>query len=169
MFDKDKNIQKLHYDKLAKRKLLEFSDDIKINIGSVKKPEYFRAPYLEYEKAHIQFIDNDSNVLEIGSSTGLNTLSLLQTDANIFTTDISINSAIYLQKIYKDFKNLRVQVADMENLPFKDKFFDVVCSEGSLSYGDNKAVMNEIYRVLKYNGVLIVIDSLNHNPFYKFN
>ena len=36
------------------------------------------------------------------------------------------------------------EVVDMEKLPF-----DVVCSAGSLSYGDNEVVMNEIYRALK--------------------
>ena len=29
--------------------------------------------------------------------------------------------------------------------------------------------MNEIYRVLKQGGILIIVDSLNHNPVYKFN
>jgi ubiquinone/menaquinone biosynthesis C-methylase UbiE len=37
-------------------------------------------------------------------------------------------------------------------------------SAGSLSYGDNDIVMNEIYRVLKLQGVFIAIDSLNNNP-----
>ena len=57
----------------------------------------------------------------------------------------------------------------MESLPFKDKSFDIVACAGGLSYGDNKKVANEIYRVLKDNGSFICIDSLNENPFYKFN
>ena len=57
----------------------------------------------------------------------------------------------------------------MESLPFKDNSFDVICSAGSLSYGDNSIVMNEIYRVLVKGGIFIAIDSLNNNPIYKLN
>jgi ubiquinone/menaquinone biosynthesis C-methylase UbiE len=52
----------------------------------------------------------------------------------------------------------------MEKLPFADQSFDIIVSAGSLSYGDNDIVMNEIYRVLKLQGVFIAIDSLNNNP-----
>ena len=57
----------------------------------------------------------------------------------------------------------------MESLPFSDNSFDLVCSAGSLSYGDNHIVMNQIYRVLNKGGAFIAIDSLNENPIYKFN
>ena len=30
-------------------------------------------------------------------------------------------------------------------------------------------VMNEIFRVLKPGGVFVCVDSLNHNPIYRFN
>ena len=57
----------------------------------------------------------------------------------------------------------------MENLIFDDNSFDMVCSAGGLSYGDNKLVMDEIYRVLKKDGVFISMDSLNNNPIYRLN
>ena len=57
----------------------------------------------------------------------------------------------------------------MESLPFDDESFDVVLSAGSLSYGNNEIVMNEIYRVVKPGGMFICVDSLNHNPIYRFN
>lgn len=44
-----------------------------------------------------------------------------------------------------------------------------MCSAGSLSYGENIIVMNEIYRVLHNGGVFITLDSLNNNPIYKLN
>jgi ubiquinone/menaquinone biosynthesis C-methylase UbiE len=43
----------------------------------------------------------------------------------------------------------------MEKLPFADQSFDIIVSAGSLSYGDNDIVMNEIYRVLKNKGMAL--------------
>ena len=56
----------------------------------------------------------------------------------------------------------------MEKLPFRDNSFDAICSAGSLSYGDNLIVMNEIYRLLKTGGSFIAVDSLNNNPIFRF-
>jgi ubiquinone/menaquinone biosynthesis C-methylase UbiE len=65
--------------------------------------------------------------------------------------------------------NLRTEVADMENLPFDDSSFDVITCAGSLSYGDPYLVDAEIRRVLRPGGMLICVDSLNHNPVYRVN
>lgn len=128
-----------------------------------------RKAYLAYEEALSVFIDNNSIVLEIGAGIGLHTGSLLKTGATVTATDISGNSISIIKKRFYDHEKLECQVADMEFLPFKDESFDIVASAGCLSYGDNGLVMNEIYRVLKRSGVLIAIDSLNHNPVYKIN
>lgn len=165
----EKDHQKDFYNQISSIKISELSEKTKLQIGSSSKPEYLKEPYFQYEKAHTQFINSNSIVLEIGSSTGLHSYSLVQTGAKIYTTDISINTAIYIKKKYRNYKNIRVQLADMEKLPFRDMSFDIVCSEGSLSYGDNHIVMNEIHRVLKTNGIFISLDSLNNNPIYKFN
>jgi ubiquinone/menaquinone biosynthesis C-methylase UbiE len=45
----------------------------------------------------------------------------------------------------------------------------LIVSAGSLSYGDNDKVLDEIYRVLKNKGAFIAIDSLNNNPIYRLN
>jgi ubiquinone/menaquinone biosynthesis C-methylase UbiE len=74
-----------------------------------------------------------------------------------------------LNKKYSKYKNFSSKVADMEKLPFKNESFDVICSAGSLSYGDNNLVMKEIYRVLKLGGVAVLVDSLNNNPIYRLN
>jgi ubiquinone/menaquinone biosynthesis C-methylase UbiE len=50
----------------------------------------------------------------------------------------------------------------MEKLPFADQSFDLIVSAGSLSYGDNDIVMNEIYRVLKLIHYFVtIITNLN--------
>lgn len=164
----DKNIELLRYDERAIQLLLA-GNIIKNQNGSLAISELTRAPYLLYEKTHLELITKNSNVLEIGSGIGLHTYSLLNCEAKVYALDISFNSLKYLKNRYKCNNMLTTQVGDMESLPFKDESFDVVCSAGSLSYGDNNTVMEEIFRVLKKKGILIIVDSLNHNPIYKLN
>ena len=66
-------------------------------------------------------------------------------------------------------KGLTTLASDMEALPFRNRSFDVVVCAGSLSYGEPALVDKEIKRVLKPAGVLICVDSLNHNPLYRLN
>ena len=109
------------------------------------------------------------SVLEIGAGTGTHTYSLVKTGAEILTSDISENSVKTMLHKFKKYKNFSAQEIDMENLPFEEQSFDVVCSAGALSYGDNLLVKNEIFKVLKPGGFFICVDSLNHNPIYRIN
>ena len=49
-------------------------------------------------------------------------------------------------------------MADARNLPFKDDFFDIViCMTTFSNFGDYKIeILNEIYRVVKNNGTVII-------------
>lgn len=97
-----------------------------------------------------------------------NTELLLATGARICSTDISKESLSVLNKRFH-VDRLTTKIADMERLPFDDVSFDIVVNAGSLSYGDNNTVLNEIYRVLRSRSVFISIDSLSHNPIYRLN
>ena len=164
----DKKVERNRYDGRALKLLSKGSFDKDTGSSSYSLP--IRTPYLRYEEMHIEFIDNNDNVLEIGAGTGIHTHSLLETGAFVVATDISPNSVQIIKKKYKKYSDkLIAKVADMEHLPFGNETFDVVCSAGSLSYGDNQIVMNEIYRVLKKGGVMIAVDSLNNNPVYRLN
>ena len=164
----DKDIDRDRYDDKA-LKLLS-NDSFDRMTGSSAYPHPIRAPYLKYEEMHVECIESNDVVLEIGAGTGIHTHSLLKTGALVVATDISPNSLQIIKKKYKEYsKNLNTEVADMEFLPFENETFDVVCSAGSLSYGDNQVVMQEIYRVLKPGGKVIIVDSLHENPIYVIN
>lgn len=164
----DKNLEQHRYDVRAKKLSTNYSD-LDNKEGSLFIPEYIRAPYRFYEKAHKDLISSGANVLELAAGTGLHTFSLLNCNAKVYAFDISMYSIRYLKNRYKDNKRLFTQVADLESLPFSDETFDIVCGAGCLSYGDNIKVRNEIYRVMKKNGILIIVDSLNHHPIYRLN
>ncbi|MFH1974980.1 MAG: class I SAM-dependent methyltransferase [Pseudomonadota bacterium] len=69
----------------------------------------------------------------------------------------------------EDRGQVGTRVADMESLPFENNSFDVVTCAGSLSYGEPDLVDAEVRRVLRSGGIFICVDSLNHNPIYRFN
>jgi ubiquinone/menaquinone biosynthesis C-methylase UbiE len=133
-----------------------------------KTKTFLNEPYELYFKL-LENKNNKSKLLEIGAGTGQNTGFLIDMSYKVCATDISLEFLEVMNKKFHRCINFYTQYADMEKLPFTEESFDVVCSAGSLSYGDNEIVMNEIYRVLKPGGMFIAVDSLNNNPIYKFN
>lgn len=131
--------------------------------------DYLRAPYDAFVKDINRRLTSSHNVLEIGAGTGAWTEALLRTGAMVCATDISPISLAVLARRLDSVGQLETSVADMERLPFADQQFDFVVSAGSLSYGDNEIVRDEVFRILKNDGCFICVDSLNHNPIYKIN
>ena len=133
-------------------------------------PLELQSPYKYFAKLIGELsLSPNSRVLEIGAGTGALTTVLLKTGAFVIASDISVNSLRLLFSRLKSLGKLKTQVADMECLPFGNEEFDLVTSAGSLSYGDSKVVMQEIYRVLKPGSAFVCVDSLNHNPIYRVN
>ena len=163
--DKEKEFQRFE---LRAKKLLESQKKSKVQTGHLSLPLHFQTPYLFYEKCLFRFLDEKSKALEIGSGTGDLTTPILKTGTKLLATDISSKALEVLRIRNQEFSNLKTEVVDMELLPYKDKF-DVVCSAGSLSYGNTDKVIHEIKKVLKEDGLFICVDSLNNNPIYRFN
>ena len=159
----DKDIERRRYDNRARFRL----NANKLNHIN-KIPKYLNIPYKHYFKL-LEGLHDQPKLLEIGAGMGENTDLLLDMQFEITSTDISQKSVEVMRGMFSDNADFSAEVADMEKLPFNNESFDVVCSAGSLSYGDNDVVMNEIYRVLKRGGVMIAVDSLNDNPIYRLN
>ena len=162
-FKSDKNTEKDRYNKRAVR-----YDNSPSDIKMASLPKFLQSPYLCYEENLSKILSKDLKVLEIAAGMGENTKILTNFSPDLTVTDISPDSLKVINKVYKD-KFIKTVVADMENLPFDDNSFDLVCSAGSLSYGEHTLVRDEIYRVLKPNGFFVCVDSLNHNYIYRFN
>jgi ubiquinone/menaquinone biosynthesis C-methylase UbiE len=141
---KDKKIEIDRYDQRALQ-ILNYKKNSKKKIK-----DYINVPYQYYFSLLKKLKKN--KLLEIGAGTGENTLRLIKMKFKVCATDISPKSVEAMNKKYLKYKNFSSKVADMEKLPFKNESFDIICSAGSLSYGDNNRVMNDIYRVLKLGG-----------------
>jgi len=60
---------------------------------------------------------------------------------------------------------MKYVASGVENIPFKDGYFDVVSSFNSLDHVDNlKKAINEIIRVLAPGGIFLLITDVNHHP-----
>ncbi len=138
---------------------------------SAAMPAYLFPPYAAFQFALSQEGGKSRRILEIGSGTGEQTGILLglNSDAQVYASDISHASLSVLRERFEGKLHFQVLAADMERLPFAAESFDLVASAGSLSYGDNELVLEEIWRVLKLGGTFVCVDSLNHNPIYRLN
>ena len=166
----DKDLERNRYDSRANLQMSQNLFDVETASGSRTMVAYLQAPYLYYEQKIRALVDARMRVLELGAGSGTHTHALLETGASVTVSDISQNSLALLRQRYRNTEGLLESVvADMENLPFDSGSFDVVASAGSLSYGEPKRVDSEIRRVLRPGGMLICVDSFNHNPIYRFN
>ncbi len=97
------------------------------------------------------------NTLEIGSKTG-NTINLFNKKKDIkkiFISDISNEMLLMAKKIKTNKQKIFLNL-DEENLPFKNKQFNLVFSNLYLHWSNDLfKVLNEIYRVLKPDGLFL--------------
>ena len=56
---------------------------------------------------------------------------------------------------------------DANNLTFEDNSFDVVIGGAILHHLDIEKTISHVHRVLKPNGIIIILEPLNMNPFYR--
>lgn len=142
-------------------------------------------------KKRLNFSDGEGlNFLELGSGTGALTqfMALAFPKANITCVDLS---PYYLQESKKKlspFKRINFMKANAEDLPFKDKSFDVIYScylFHEIPQPVRATIMKESLRVAKPNALIAAVDSLQkgdddhfewalkqfpqdfHEPFYK--
>jgi SAM-dependent methyltransferase len=98
-------------------------------------------------------------VLDVGSGNGYVLSKYAAEGAEVFGIDIT-EAGINLCRKRFEYLGLNgdFRVADAQEIPFPDKTFDCVCSMGVLHHVPNtQKALDEIYRVLKPGGRLIVM------------
>lgn len=117
---------------------------------------------------------SDKVVLEAGSGAGRFTEIIAPYSKELYTFDLS--SAIDANFENNQAEHIRFFQADLLDMPFEDKVFDVVVCLGVLQHTpDTKRAIEELWRVVKHGGLLIA-DHYHFRwayyttvvPFYRF-
>lgn len=112
----------------------------------------------------------NKRVLDVGCGNGYVLANYAKEGAKTYGIDIT-SAGIDICRQRFDHLNLDgdFRVADAQSLPFEDNFFDCVCSMGVLHHvPDTQLALDEIYRVLKPGGRLIVMFYHKNSAKYQF-
>ena len=119
--------------------------------------------YYKYENR------NAIKILDLGCGGGNNTVFLVEQGFDTYGIE-GAPTAIKITGKRLEMKNLSVslKIGDFEHLPYEDSFFDCVIDRQSSSFGNPpkriKNIINEIHRVLKYDGRYIGLLVNIENP-----
>jgi len=121
-----------------------------------------------YEKL-LEFaeIDPQSTVLIIGSSTGSLPIFLAHLAKKVIGIDLSRESLKFAERRTKQLNitNIEYKKGDAEKLPIEDNSIYVVLTDCVINLVPTKQkVFNEIFRVLKTDGFLVMADPVRKKP-----
>lgn len=114
----------------------------------------------------------NAKILDIASGTGEPGLRLASKFSNgkVFLTDISGDMLSVAKELAdkRGITNIETVTTPSDNLPFRENSFDALsCRFGFMFFPDIPASLNECYRVIKPEGLIIVAvwAASNRNPF----
>ena len=120
------------------------------------------------QQKSIDLIDKmNFSALEVGCGTGEGLLMLKEkTNGTIVGIDIS-EEMLKRAKEKLNGRNVNLKKANVESIPYNDETFDVVMSTESFHhYVNPKRAINEMKRVLKKGGDLIITDANFYLPLF---
>ena len=115
--------------------------------------------------------DNTFRILDIGCGTGTFLAQCLATGLNmeVIGLDMAYNMVLRASnkadRISTNGSAMSFVVGDAEHLPFESGYFDMVtCSNSFHHYPDQMLAVQEMRRVLRDNGELLIVDGHRDDP-----
>lgn len=148
-----KNKTQLFYDRIADVHNLA----MKINGYRSSAAKYFRSLNLN--------VDENTSVLDAGCGTGLATLAFYEAGyrpKETFALDLSYKSLEVAKEQFEEDKIRAVRdvhpvQGNLLSLPFSNEKFDLVLTCGALEYVPLERGLDELARVMKKDGILVLI------------
>ncbi|MFA5061743.1 MAG: class I SAM-dependent methyltransferase [Patescibacteria group bacterium] len=104
----------------------------------------------------------NKKVLDVGAGTGRLAVYLANRGAEVTALDIS---GKMLEMIKRKHKKIVTKIGDAENLPFKDSSFDIAVAAFLIVHlKDPRRFFDEVYRVLKDDGIFVVTNINQTDP-----
>lgn len=111
---------------------------------------------------------NNKKLLEVGIGAGTDFLQWVRAGTQAYGIDLTeeaVNNVKNRLSLY-DLKAKEVQVADAEQIPYQDNFFDIVYSWGVIHHSPNTIkCLEEIIRVTKPGGCIKIMIYNRHSLF----
>ncbi len=134
-------------------------------------PDWDQCFYTPALKEHLKFLVSDfhlkkgTKVLDVGSGTGGIIPYILQEIGNqgsVWAVDFAEKMVNLGKEKFRREPRVDFQTASVESLPFADQFFDQVICFGALPhFPDKQRAIEEMGRVLKLGGPLIIAHALS--------
>lgn len=104
---------------------------------------------------------NCSKVMDLGCGTGRHTIYLANKGFHVYATDVSETGLeITKSKVHNlDLGNVEFRQHDMRDIPFESGFLDAILCVWTTGHGtlsDAQRNVNEMYRVLKSSGIVVI-------------
>lgn len=109
-------------------------------------------------------VDGNDNVLECACGTGMFSVKIARRCKNLTATDFADKMLRQARKKCNDLSNVVVEKADITNLRYDDESFDKVVAANVIHLLDDPAAaMQELLRVCKKGGVVIIPTYINES------
>lgn len=111
-------------------------------------------------------LEGEERVLDVGCGTGTFTIEIAKRlrqghESMAIGIDAAPKMIARARKKSKEIANVSFEVAAAQGLPFEDGFFDIAVSAfffHHIGFELKKMALRQIWRVLKKNGILIIVD-----------
>lgn len=136
----------------------------KTHVEKYSKTDWVRKPSIFAEQC-VEFFPKTGSLLEIGTGQGGDAEYFQSLGYQVTATDYSGEALKIAEARVQGVTFLNVDTAT--GLPFKDESFDIVYSHMALHYFDTettKKVFQDIYRVLKQDGIFAAITNTMNDP-----
>ncbi|MEK6934599.1 MAG: class I SAM-dependent methyltransferase [Nanoarchaeota archaeon] len=145
--------EKIEYERYVHSKIASDYENVLNFVGSGLFHKYWNESFVKFVNLFPK-----AKILDNGCGSGLLLRDLKDKDLELYGVDISKEMVEAARK-----EIINVKVADSEELPFKDGFFDIIFCRASIhhfhSYGKS---LREMKRVLKKKGKLVVTEPFDN-------
>ena len=109
-------------------------------------------------------IKGNETILDAGCGIGgtMKQIALLHPDTNVYGVNVSDGQIKMAEQVLEGLDNCNLSVQDYTNTNFEDNSFDVIYFCESICYNEYGKVLTEVYRILKPNGTLYIIDIVDN-------